>query len=178
MWANGRVRFENGALLNVTDGLGYPDDGAGSNEQNLQMFFEGDGKSGMIKHDDQYRGVQHSYLDGIGCAGSFFNYVSPDFFQLVPWEGEGLQPVGYGYESVAATITMAHSIENEVEGLPVNDSLARRQKIIKDIDSGGIIATPANSYINELVVEAARLSILNNGQMVNITYDGIPKVGL
>ncbi|GAH08777.1 unnamed protein product, partial [marine sediment metagenome] len=41
MWANGRVRFENGALLTVTDGLGYPDDGAGSNEQCLTMFCEG-----------------------------------------------------------------------------------------------------------------------------------------
>ena len=26
MWSNGRVSFENGALLSVTDGLGYPDD--------------------------------------------------------------------------------------------------------------------------------------------------------
>ena len=27
IWANGRVRYENGAILSVTDGLGYPDDG-------------------------------------------------------------------------------------------------------------------------------------------------------
>ncbi len=69
MWANGRVVFENGAILSVTDGLGYPDDGAGSNEQCLSMFFEGDVKSGALKHDDQFRGVCHSYLGGIGCAG-------------------------------------------------------------------------------------------------------------
>ncbi|MCA1810305.1 MAG: Gfo/Idh/MocA family oxidoreductase, partial [Lentisphaerae bacterium] len=54
MWANGRVRFENQALLSVTDGLGYPDDGAGSNEQCLSMFCEGDDRSGMIQHDDQF----------------------------------------------------------------------------------------------------------------------------
>ena len=30
MWANGRVRYENGAVLSVIDGLGYPDDGAGT----------------------------------------------------------------------------------------------------------------------------------------------------
>lgn len=178
MWANGRVRFENGALLNVTDGLGYPDEGAGSNEQNLQMFFEGEGKSGMIKHDDHYRGVQHAYLEGIGCAGSSFNFVSPDFFQLVPWEGHGLKPIGYGYESVAATINMAHKIENEVLELLHIESLKTRQQIIKDVDQKGIIATPANSFINELVVEAARLSILNDGDIVSIEYGTNPNVKL
>lgn len=178
MWANGRVRFENGALLNVTDGLGYPDQGAGSNEQNLQMFFEGKGKSGMIKHDDQYRGVQHAYLEGIGCAGSSFNFVSPDFFQLIPWDGVGLKPTGYGFESVAATVEMAHKIENKVFSLSDTESLKTRQQIIKEVDEKGIIATPANSYVNELVVEAARLSILNEGDMVTIAYGQHPKVKL
>jgi len=178
MWANGRVRFENGALLNVTDGLGYPDQGAGSNEQNLQMFFEGEGKSGMIKHDDQFRGVQHAYLEGIGCAGSSFNFVSPDFFQLIPWDGVGLKPTGYGFESVAATVEMAHKIENEVSNLSADESLQKRQQIIREVDEKGIIATPANSYVNELVVEAARLSILNDGDMVTIEYGQHPKIAL
>ena len=96
MWASGRVRFENNAILSVIDGLGYPDQAAGSNDQSLQMFFEGDNKTGMLKHDDQFRGVEHSYLEGIGCGGSNFNYVSPDFYKLVPWEGKGYKPVGYG----------------------------------------------------------------------------------
>jgi hypothetical protein len=165
-------------LLNVTDGLGYPDQGAGSNEQNLQMFFEGEGKSGMIKHDDQFRGVQYAYLEGIGCAGSSFNYVSPDFFQLVPWEGEGLKPVGYGYMSVAASVEMAHKIESEIRSLSAEESLGKRRQIIREVDEKGIIATPANSYINELVVEAARLSILNDGDMVTIEYGSEPRVQL
>ena len=114
MWAHGRVRFENNAILSVIDGLGYPDQAAGSNDQSLQMFFEGDGKTGMIKHNDQFRGVEHSYLEGIGCGGSHFNYVSPDFYKLVPWEGKGYKPIGYGYDSVAASVTMAYQIENAV----------------------------------------------------------------
>ena len=178
MWANGRVRFENNAIPSVIDGLGYPDQAAGSNEQNLQMFFEGPGKTGMIKHNDQFRGVEHSYLEGIGCGGSHFNYVSPDFYRIVPWEGKGYKPIGYGPESVSATLTMVHSIENEVEGMPATDSLKRRQKIIKEVDKKGIIATPANSSINELVVEAARLSILNNGEFVTIEYGKKPHVRL
>jgi D-galacturonate reductase len=178
MWAHGRIRFENNAILSVIDGLGYPDQAAGSNDQSLQMFFEGDGKTGMIKHNDQFRGVEHSYLEGIGCGGSHFNYVSPDFYKLVPWEGRGYKPVGYGYESVAASVTMAQNIENEVIKLSENESLARRKEILKEVDNKGIIATPANSYINELVVEAARISILTDGLPVSIEYGENPHVKL
>jgi hypothetical protein len=176
MWANGRVRFENNAILSVIDGLGYPDAAAGSNEQNLQMFFEGDSKTGMIKHNDQNRGVEHSYLEGIGCGGSQFNFVSPDFYRIVPWEGEGYKPVGYGPDSVSASITMAIGIENEVDGMTAGESLKRRQEMIREVDKKGIIATPANSFINELVVEAARISILNDGDAVIIEYGDKPHV--
>lgn len=178
MWATGRIRFENNAILSVIDGLGYPDQAAGSNEQSLQMFFEGDHKTGMLKHNDQFRGVEHSYLDGIGCGGSHFNYVSPDFYRLVPWEGNGFKPIGYGFDSVSASVTMACQIENEVQGLSVADSLVKRQEMIKDVDKKGIIATPANSFINELVVEAARISILNDGDTVTIEYGHNPHVKL
>ncbi len=178
LWANGRIRFENGALLSVVDGLGYPDDAAGSNDQSMQLFFEGNGKTGMIKHDDQYRGIEHSYLEGIGCAGSHFNYVNSDFFRFVPWEGNGYKPVGYGPDSVSASITTAVGIENDVKGMSPEDSLARRQERIKEVDKKGIIATPANSYINELVVEAARISILNDGDAVTIEYGEDPQVKL
>jgi D-galacturonate reductase len=178
MWTNGKVRFENNAILSVIDGLGYPDDAAGSNEQNLQMFFEGQGKTGMVKHNDQFRGVEHSYLEGIGCGGSHYNYVNPDFYRLVPWEGKGFKPVGYGFDSVSASISSAYNIENEVHDLTGPDSLIKRQEMIKDIDRRGIIATPANSHINELVVEAARISILNDGDTVTIEYGQTTQIKL
>jgi len=178
LWANGRVRFENGALLSVTDGLGYPDEGAGSNEQCLNMFCEGNGKSGLIAHDDQFRGVIHSYLDGIGCAGSVYNYINPDFYRLVPWEGAGFKPVGYGFDSVAAIISTIGRMENEAAPLNEPQSLIKRQEFIRAVDHKGLIATPANSYINELVVESARLSILNDGEMVQIHYGDRPLVRL
>lgn len=170
MWAHGRVRFENDSILSVIDGLGYPDQAAGSNDQSLQMFFEGEGKTGMIKHNDQFRGVEHSYLEGIGCGGSHFNYVSPDFYKLVPWEGAGYKPIGYGYDSVAASVTMAFQIEEAVQNMGDADSLKRRREMISEVDKKGIIATPANSFINELVVEAARISILKDGENVDIIY--------
>ena len=176
LWAHGRVRFENNAILSVIDGLGYPDQAAGSNDQSLQMFFEGEGKTGMIKHNDQFRGVEHSYLDGIGCGGSHFNYVSPDFYKLVPWEGMGYKPIGYGFESVAALVHAALGIEKAAEGLSGKDSLLKRREMIKEIDDKGLLATPANSYINELVVEAARMSILSDGLPVTIEYGSNPHI--
>jgi predicted dehydrogenase len=179
MWANGRVRYENGALLSVIDGLGYPDDGAGSNDQCLVMYFEGDGRTGLLEHDDQFRGVAHCYLDPIGCGGSRYNYVSPDFYRLVPWtDGPGAMPVGYGYESIAATINMIAKIESEVASLDDDRSLHRRQEMIREVDEQGIIATPANSSINELVTEAARLSILADGAWAKIVGGDSPYVEL
>ena len=50
--------------------------------------------------------------------------------------------------------------------------------MIRDVDKKGIIATPANSHINELVVEAARISILNDGDTVTIEYGENPHVKL
>lgn len=174
LWAQGRVRFENGALLSVVNGLGYPDEGAGSNDQALLMYCEGDGRTGMIKHDDQFRGVTHNYLEGIGCAGSHHNFVNPDFYRLVPWDGDGYQPIGYGYDSVAASIQAMHRIENETAALPPDQQLEARRERLRAIDERGIIATPANSAINELVVEAARLSILSGGAPARIVNDPEP----
>jgi len=176
LWANGRIKYENGALLSIIDGLGYPDAGAGSNEQCLTMFCEGNGKTGMLKHNDQFRGVRHCYLEGIGCAGSQFNYVNPDFYRLVPWQGQGYKPVGYGFDSVAAIVNTIHRIENEVASFSEDESLKRRRQTIKDVDKKGIIATPANSYVNELVIEAARMSILNDGDAVKIIYKDKPHI--
>ena len=176
MWSFGRVRYENGALLNVTNGLGYPDNGAGANDQGIKMYCEGDGKTGLILHDDHYRGVAYSYVGEIGPAGSHYNYINPDFFKLVPWEGAGFKPVGYGVESVTAIIDTMRRIEDETASLPENEALIRRREIIKEVDERGIIATPSNSYYNELVNEAARMSILKDGMPVEIAYGDSPHV--
>jgi hypothetical protein len=131
---------------------------------------------GMIEHNDHERGVRYCYLAGIGYGGSRYNYVSPDFFRLVPWEGAGYKPIGYGYESIAANLQTMQRIEIEVVVLEQKISLKRRREIIHEVDKAGIIATPANSFINELVIEAARQSILNDGARVNIVYGKHPHV--
>ncbi|MDZ7620832.1 MAG: hypothetical protein U1E05_27835, partial [Patescibacteria group bacterium] len=66
----------------------------------------------------------------------------------------------------------------ETAGLDEAAALARRQTLLAEIDARGIIATPANSSINELVTEAARLSIAAEGQTAVIDYEPEPKVCL
>jgi predicted dehydrogenase len=175
MWANGRIRFENGALLSVTDGLGYPDEGAGPNEQGLTMFFEGSKKAMVLKHNDQFRGVEYAYAKGRGPAGKIFHYVNPDFFQLIPYEGEGLKPIGYGVDSVAAAVRTISRIEAAAAEDPAK-AHEIRQQYIDEVEKKGLIATPGNSYINELVHEAARVSILADGDIVYIEYEPEPKI--
>jgi len=193
LWSIGTVRFENGALLSVLNGLGYPDQGAGSNDQGICLFCEtpavpsgtgvspanqtnpsGTGVSPvnptgtLIRHDDQFRGVSHSYIDD--ATGKHFGFINPDYFRLLPWEGVGLKPVGYGYDSIEANINAATQIENETATLHADDAITKRRQLIQAIDQRGLIATPANSFINELVVEAARLSVTNDGARVAIQY--------
>jgi predicted dehydrogenase len=176
LWSAGRVTFENGAILSVINGLGYPDEGAGSNDQALCLFCEGkNDRGGLITHNDQFRGVSHGYIDK-GRDPSAFRYINPDFMRLVPWHGDGLKPVGYGYDSVEASVLSARRLEEESAGLDEKKALDRRRKLLAEIDEKGIIATPKNSFINELVQEAVRISILNNGRFVKIVYGKTPHV--
>lgn len=171
MWANGRVVFENGAILSVNGGLGYPDRGAGTNDQGITMYCEGADCGGLIQHNDQFRGVGYGFVDD--RFGAAFRHINPDYFRLVPWTSDGLKPVGYGYDSIEAAVT----ITNELRSIGIGaEAVNKRQSKLAEIDDRGLIATPHNSFINELVVEAARSSILSNGCPVNIHYHGTPGI--
>jgi predicted dehydrogenase len=174
LWSSARLRYENDALLTVTNGLGYPDEAAGSNDQGLIMYCEGADRTGMIHHDDHERGVRYSYLEPRG--GARYRYVSPDFFRLVPWEGSGYRPVGYGFDSVAAHLGAMQTMERQAGGLDGPSGLAQRRHLLTEFDRAGILATPANSATNELVTEAARLSLSRRGATVNIVYGERPHV--
>lgn len=176
MWSAGRVVWENGALLSITDGLGYPDEAAGCNDQCLVMYCEGEDCGAILKHDDQYRGVRHGYVDR--QSGAAFRFVSPDYFRLVPWEGAGLRPVGYGFDSIEAIVSAARRVNLAAAGLPGNEALAARAEVIDEIDARGLLATAANSHLNELVTEAARMSIARDGLPAAIHYEPQPAVRL
>ncbi|HEU0141498.1 MAG TPA: Gfo/Idh/MocA family oxidoreductase [Bryobacteraceae bacterium] len=173
LWTDARVLWNNGASLNVQNALGFPDDAPGTNTQGMVLYCSGREKGGLLGHSDQYRGLEYSYVrppDGPGAT--VYAEPSPDYFQYVDLGGGGLVPVGYGYRSVDFIIRAAVRLESQA------GTLEERQQMLRQFDEEGVMATPANSRYNELVIEAGRLSILNGGREVRIQYEGKPAVAL
>ncbi|MHC4124697.1 MAG: Gfo/Idh/MocA family oxidoreductase [Planctomycetota bacterium] len=178
LWTDARIIWENGGCLNVTNIMGYPDEGPGGNYQGIRMYCAGNGKSGMLVHDDQYRGIKYCYTKkGNQPGDTYYCEPSPDYFKYINLGGEGLTPVGYGYRSIEYIIKNICKCIEASENLDEKSALAKRQKFIKQFDKEGIMATPANSSYNELVTEAGRMSILNGTREVEITYGKNAGVG-
>jgi predicted dehydrogenase len=169
LWTDARVIWDNGACLNVTNIMGYPDKGPGGNFQGIRMYCAGNDTSGMLVHNDQYRGLEYCYVTD-SMDSKFYHEPSPDYFKYVDLGGSGLTPVGYGYRSIEYIVKNIVKCIDVSQGLGEKEALAARQKLIKQFDKEGIMATPANSSYNELVMEAGRLSILNGGREVQIKY--------
>lgn len=166
LWTDARVVWNNGACLNVQNALGFPDQAPGTNTQGLTMYCKGADDGALIFHSDQYRGIKYSYTrkpDGPGTT--IYAEPSTDYLQYIDIGGPGLVPVGYGYRSVEHIVANCIRVENEA-----GPDLAKRQALLKELDAAGIMATPANSAYNELVLEAGRASIVDNGRLVRIEY--------
>lgn len=174
LWTDARVIWSNGACLNVQNALGFPDAAPGTNTQGLTLYCGGAETGGLLSHSDQYRGLKYSYTQEPGGAGAtVYAEPSPDYFQYLDLGGPGLKPAGYGYRSVEHIVLNAVRIEREAAG-----DLGARQQLLRELDERGVMATPANSGYNELVIEAGRLSILNEGREVAIDYDPVAGVRL
>ncbi|MFH1377294.1 MAG: Gfo/Idh/MocA family oxidoreductase [Planctomycetota bacterium] len=177
LWSDGRVVWENGAILNVQNGFGYPDEGPGGNSQGMLLFMDNHKMGALIDHRDDFRGVAHSVVEkGTDPGDTYYMHTSPDYFQMVPYGGPGYRPVGYGHRSVEAIIKAAVRCETQCAGQSDKAALATRQALLKEIDDAGIVATPKNSAYNELVMEAGRLSITSDGRPVVINYGKTPGI--
>jgi predicted dehydrogenase len=159
LWTDARVIWNNGACLNVQNTLSYPEDGPGSNMQHLSMYCSDGQKGAMLRHSDQYRGLEYSYVRKPDSPGAtMYHEPSPDYFQMLDLAQDRLVPVGYGYRSLDLIIRQCIACEQS------QDKAAFLQKL----DTDGIVATPRNSRFNEQVVEAGRASILNSGSTVSL----------
>jgi predicted dehydrogenase len=159
LWTDARIVWSNGACLNVQNSLSFPDDAPGTNTQGMTLYCAGRSNGSLIRHSDQYRGVEYAYTARPEApGGTIYAEPSPDYFQYVDLGNGGLTPVGYGYRSIEYLFRCCLRVE----------SAAHRQQAIREIDAEGIAATPANSSYNEQVIEAARQSILNGGATVSI----------
>ena len=171
LWTDARVIWNNGACLNVQNALGFPDAAPGTNTQGLTMYCAGGEHGAWIEHSDQYRGIKYCYTRAPGGPGTnAYSEPSTDYFQYLDLGGPGLVPAGYGYRSVEYIVNTAIRMESDAAG--------DRRRVLKEIDQTGIMATPANSLYNELVLEAGRLSILNGGREAVIDYEPEPSVRL
>jgi hypothetical protein len=171
LWTDARVIWSNGACLNVQNALGFPDDAPGTNIQGLTMYCSGGDRGAWLEHHDQYRGIKYCYTRNPGGPGAtVYAEPSTDYFQYVDLGGPGLVPVGYGYRSIEYIVKAALRVEAAPE--------EERDRILAEYDAQGVMATPANSLFNELVIEAGRLSILNDGRLVRIHYEPEPRVEL
>src|SRR5438034_6003859 len=163
LWTDARVIWNNGACLNVQNSLSFPDAAPGTNTQGMTLYSQGADNGALLSHSDQYRGLKYSYTRSTGDPGAtVYAEPSPDYFQYVDLGGKGLTPVGYGYRSVAFIVEKCLEVEAcDPPG---------RAAMLRQIDADGIMATPANSSYNELVIEAGRASILSGGREVAIEY--------
>jgi D-galacturonate reductase len=184
LYTDARVIFDNGGCLNVQNSLCVPDAMPGTNTQGLTMYFApgqkgyfapgqkgyfaAGQKGGFLKHSDQYRGLEYCSIDGN------YSELSPDYLQLVDvgsytsassFDSSVVSsvgkrpktPVGYGFRSIEYLVRAAIRVSSA-------DGLAERQEILQVIDHEDLLATPSSSFYNEQLMEAARLSILNNGR--------------
>jgi len=174
LWSSGRIIWDNGACFTVANALGYPDDAAGFNTQGMALFGQVGDRGTMIWHSDQYRGVKYSIASG----EKLYHEPNPDFILYLPWSGDGLMPVGYGYRSIEVMVSEAVRVEAAAAGPDDAAALAKRRDVLREIDEKGLIATAANSCWHELVTEAGRMSILNGGREVTIEYGENPGVKL
>ena len=129
------------------------------------------GRGGFIHHVDCDRGASYcSVTDEDEVGSNPHHVVNPDYFQMVDREGgEGLRPVGYGFRAIEELVGAALRVA-ELGGLD------ERSALLGKMDEEGLHATPANSYYNELVVEAGRLSLLNGARTIGIVYGDEPSV--
>ena len=177
LWTDARVLWDNGGVLSVLNGFGYPDEGPGGNTQGMVLHTQNKDAAGMLSHSDQFRGVKHSVLKkGSGPGDTAYMETNPDYFQLISRGGKGLEPVGYGYRSIDYLVRAIHRIGRETEKLGAKEALTRRRELLDEYDREGIVATPRNSAYNELVIEAGRMSITHEGREVTIDYGKEPKV--
>jgi predicted dehydrogenase len=159
LWTDARVIWSNGACLNVQNSLGYPEDGPGTNTQHLALYCSSGDTGAMIRHSDQYRGIEYAYARKPQSPGAtMYAEPSADYFQLLDLGDEDPVPAGYGYRSIEYILRQCIECEKSLD----------KVAFLNKLDEQEILATPRNSRYNEAVVEAGRQSILNGGREVEV----------
>jgi hypothetical protein len=140
----------------------------------MTLYCNGPADGCLIRHNDQHRGVDHSFTAAGGDPGdTVYTEPNPDYYRLLDLGNGRLTPVGYGHRSVEFIVDAIRRLEKAA-----GENLEQRRAFLRQLDEAGIVATPANSAYNELVIEAGRLSITQGGREALIEYQPEPRVVL
>ena len=153
----------------MQNALGFPDAGAGHQHAGPHDVLRGRGRRRADLRTPTSTAASSTATREAPAAPGATIYAepSPDYFQYVDLGGPGLVPVGYGYRSVEYIVGELHPGGDRK---PATTLAGAGRRCFKEFDAAGIMATPANSGYNELVMEAGRESILNGGATVEIKY--------
>ncbi len=97
-----------------------------------------------------------------------FEHFNPNFFkQYEPWDGEGTEYVGYGYDSVMQGVHDARRILRETEGMDAAQALQVRRGMLAELAKKRPL--PQQAVVGTAIAEAVRLSIDHSNRAV--TFD-------
>jgi predicted dehydrogenase len=151
------VEWEDGSVLWVQTSWVCSEKNSAMTNQGLQIS----GTKGEYWADHKFRNL-HILTDDSG-----FEQINPNFFKHYDsWETEdGVEYVGYGFESISRWLRDIHAVHVETEGMPDAEKLAHREKTLKRWESGQR-PLPRQALVGVAVNEAVRLSLDNDSAYV------------
>ena len=175
LWSAGQVVWENGAILSVVNGLGYPDEGAGTQRPGPVHVLRR-GRQG--RHHPPRRPVprRQPRLHRPALRGRL-PLRQPRLFPARAVGGRGTEAGRLWLRFHRGARAGGPPRQRAGSGLPIEPSPSGSRHSRRSTAAASWPRRPTAS-INELVIEAARLSISQGGRQVTIEYQPAPAAPL
>lgn len=161
------IEWEDGSVLWVQTSWVCSEKNSAMTNQGLQIS----GTKGEYWADHKFRNL-HILTDDSG-----FEQINPNFFKHYDsWEvDDGIEYIGYGFESISRWLRDIHRIHVETEGMSVGEKLAHREKLLTKWEAGQR-PLPRQALVGVAVNQAVRLSLDSNSAYVMFDDSMHPKL--
>ena len=161
------IEWEDGSVLWIQTSWVCSEKNSAMTNQGLQIS----GTKGEYWADHKFRNL-HILTDDDG-----FEQINPNFFRHYDsWEeGNDVEYVGYGFDSISRWLRDIHLLHVETEGMSEADARIYREKKLKAWTDGQR-PLPKQALIGVAVNEAVRLSLDNDNAYVAFDADMTPRV--